>query len=476
MKILLDGIIELLSSLFGGLEELFDKDHNTDATFEQASKLISKRNTGFIIDGKRALDMTTSTKNMAVIAGSGKGKSQVHVLPLLLRNKIEYSAIVNDNSGELSRSVPHLLSIGVMALMMSLNRKGKVYINPVDGCKGNIAEVRKISKSLMGFASKEQDFFSLSGEDCLTLFIEHVVESEDKIHANLANVYHLILAYQGEPKTVERYMADKANEKIWQKFLALSGNSEKTLKSITATALSALSWLGDNPVLADLTSVTNISWEKFRKSPHILFIQSSVSDAEFYAPAVSLILQSFYRFAFSHLPKKTDLPILNILDEFSTLIPGLTNYSQIISNSRKFNIPQCIVLQDESQLSVYKELKSNILQNCHTICYHGASDTKAFELEKLLGTYRYTDRETEQKLKRPLMTASEIREMDGEVLVITNGKKPVKVKATPAYKQRRLVRNLNKELPEDDQQIADYSVQYIDLKPYRNTTPEDTNL
>lgn len=474
MKILLDGLLELLSSLFTGLGEVFEKDHNTDAEFGDASELISRRNTGFIIDGKRSLDMTTSTKNMAVIAGSGKGKSQVHVFPLLLRQKIEYSAIVNDNSGELSKSIPHLLSIGAMALMMNLNRKGKVYINLLDGCKGNIAEVRKISKSLMGFASSKKDFFSLSGEDCLTLFIEHVVESEDKVHANLANVYHLILAYQGEPKTVERYMADKASESTWKKFLALSGNSEKTLKSITATALSALSWLGDNPVLADLTSVTNISWEDFRKNPYILFIQSSVSDAEFYAPAVSLILQSFYRFAFSRLPEKTDLPILNVLDEFSTLIPGLSNYSQIISNSRKFLTPQLIALQDESQLSPYKELKENILQNCHTICCHGASDKKAFELEKLLGTYTYTDKETKQKVKRPLMTASEIREMDGEALVITNGKKPVKVKTTPAYKQRRLVKNLNKEVLEDDEQVADYRIQYIDLSPYRETT-ENTN-
>ncbi|WP_299213550.1 type IV secretory system conjugative DNA transfer family protein [uncultured Dokdonia sp.] len=477
MKILIEGLIELLSSLFTGLEGLFDKDHSTDTEFGDASKLISKRNNGFIIDGKNSLDMTTSSKNCAVIAGSGKGKSQVHVLPLLLRQKIEYSAIVNDNSGELSQSIPHLLSIGVTALEMNLTRKRDVYINLLDGCKGNIAEVRKVTKSLMGFASKEQDFFSLSAEDCLSLFIEHVVESESIVHANLGNVYRLILAYQGEPKVIERYMAEKASERTWQKFLALSGNSEKTLKSITATALSVLSWLGDNPVLADLTSVTNISFIDFRKAPHVLFIQSPVSDADFYSPMISLILQSFYRFAFSSLPDpKTDLPIMNVLDEFSSLIPGLSNYSQIISNSRKFLIPQLIALQDESQLSSYKELKDNILQNCYVKCYHGASEKKAFELEKLLGNYTYTDKETKQKVKRSLMTASEIREMDGEILVIANGKKPLKVKAIPAYKQRRLIKNLNKELRENnEEQIADYSIQYIDLEPYRKISKENSN-
>lgn len=472
MKIIIDAFIELLSGLFSGLETLFEEDHNTDTSFGNARVHIKKNNSGFILDGKRALDMQTSTKNMAVIAGSGKGKSQVHLFSLLLREKFEFSAIVNDNSGELSKSAPHLKSIGVDGLILNLLKKSGTYLNPLDGCKSNIREVRKISKSLMGYVSKGHDFFSVSGEDCLSLFMEHVVESESSIYANLGNVYHLILAYQGEPETIERYMADRANERTWKKFLALSKNSERTLKSITATAISALSWLGDNPVLCDIFSVTNIHWEAFRASPHCLFIQSPVGDAEFFAPAVSLVLQSFYRFAFSAQPDPDkDLPILNLLDEFSSLTPGLSNYSEIISNSRKFLIPQLICLQDESQLSGYKELKDNILQNCHTKCYHGASDKKAFELEKLLGTYRYTDKASKNKLSRPLMTASEIREMDEELLVITNGQKPLRLKATPAYKQSRLMRNLQKVSREDPQElIADYSIQYIDLEPYRKET------
>jgi len=468
MKIVIDAFVDLLSNLFSGLEGFFEKDHNTDASFGDTYKLISTRNTGFIVDGKRALDMTTSTKNMAIIAGSGKGKTQVHLFPLLLGQKLAYSAIVNDNSGELSQTVPHLQSIRVTALVMNLTQKSGVYLNPLDGCKGNSAEVRKISKSLMGFVAKEQDFFSVSGEDCLSLFIEQVVESEPNIYANLGNVYHLLLTYQGEPQTVERYMADRASQKTWQKFLALAGNSERTLKSITATALSALSWLGDNPTLADLTSVTNVSFEKFRKSPHILFLQSPVSDAAFFAPMISLVLQAFYRYALASLPNpEKDLPILNLLDEFSSLIQGLPNYSQIISNSRKFLIPQLIVLQDESLLSPYKELKDNILQNCFVKCYHGASEKKAFELEKLLGSYTYTDKNTKQKVKRPLMTASEIREMDGELLVIPNGQKPLKVKAKPAYMQSRLKRRLATPIPEGQEQQVDYSIQYIDLTPYR---------
>jgi len=474
IKTIVDIAIEGLSRLFGAIEGLFENHTDTDACFGRASDMISKRNKGWCIDGKRFLDMDTSRRNFCVVAGSGKGKSQVHVFPTILNS--ESSMVVNDNSSELSSSIPYLKSTGTETLVFNLTKKTGVYLNPLDGCKGDIGAIRKVAKSIMGHASKGSDFFSLSGEDCLSLFIQHVTESEPKIHANLGNVYRLILEYQGSPDVIERYMADRASEAVWTKFKALAGNSERTLKSITATALSALSWLGDNPVLADLTSVSNISFEDFRKSRHVLFIQSPVSDPEFYAPMISLVLGSFYRFAFSTLPSSDDLDIMMVLDEFSSLIKGLPDYSQIISNSRKFRIPQGIILQDESLLSPYKELKDNILQNCFVKCYHGGQDKKAFELEKILGTRTHMDRDTKQKKQVPLMGAGAIREMDGEVLVLPNGKKPLKVSVTPAYKQSGLRKKLEMTSEEiSGETVADYSIQYIDLEPYRDIKPKNND-
>jgi type IV secretory pathway TraG/TraD family ATPase VirD4 len=472
MKLLINTIAELFSAILGfffeGIESLFDGKNNTDASFGNPSDYISSSNTGFVIDGKRSLDMDTSRRNLCVVAGSGMGKTQIHVFPTLLKMASSCSAVVNDNSGELATTISYLESKGVNTHVFNLTKKTGVYINPLDGCKGDPSSVRKLAKSLMANASKEADFFSLSGEDCLALFIEHVVESESIIHANLGNVYRLILEYQGSPETIERYMAETANEKTWTKFKALAGNSQKTLKSITATALSALSWLGENPILTDLTSVSNIKYKDFRSAPNCLFIQSPPSDAVFYAPMVSLILNSFYRFAFAELPSKNDLDIFMILDEFSTLISGLPDYSNIISNSRKFRIPQCLILQSESLLSPYKELKENILDNCYTSVFYGGQDKKAFELEKLLGTYTVEDKETKQKKQVPLMSAHQIREMDGEVLVMTSGKKSIKLKVTPAYKQRKFRRRLAMELPEQSQEsVVDYSIQYINLEPYR---------
>ncbi len=464
IKNIVDIFSESLSGGLDGILSLFDKDHSVNAEFGNPNKLISRRNKGWSVDGKRFLDLETSRRNFCVVAGSGKGKTQVHIFPTILNS--ESSMVVNDNSGELATTIPYLQNIGITPLVMNLTKKSGVYLNPLDNCKGDVSAMRKIAKTLMGNASKNNDFFSLSGEDCLTLFIQYVLESEPRIHANLGNVYKLILTYQGTPKVIEKLLAEKASDDVWTKFKALAGNSEKTLKSITATAISALSWLGDNPTLADITSITNISFEDFRATPHVLFIQSPVSDAKFYAPMVALVFQSFYRFAFSKLPSKEDLDIMMVLDEFSSLINGLPDYSNTISNSRKFKIPQCIILQDESLLSPYKELKDNILQNCFVKVYYGGQDKKAFELEKLLGNYTYTDKDNGQKKQRPLLYASEIRELDNEIIVLPNGQKPLKLRVTPAYKQRKLRKRLAMEVDNEMQDIADYTIQYIDLTPY----------
>lgn len=162
-----------------------------------------------------------------------------------------------------------------------------------------------------------------------------------------------------------------------------------------------------------------------------------------------------------------------ILDEFSSLIDGLPDYSNTISNSRKFKIPQLLILQDESLLSPYKELKDNILQNCFVKVYYGGQDKKAFELEKLLGTYTYTDKESKQKKQRPLLHASEIRELDNEIIVLPNGKKPLKVKVTPAYKQSKLRKRLAMKADTQMDEIANYSIQYIDLSQYKNQEQQD---
>ena len=177
-----------------------------------------------------------------------------------------------------------------------------------------------------------------------------------------------------------------------------------------------------------------------------------------------MFFQEFYRYSFSYLPSDRELDIFCILDEFDVLT-AINDYSTIISNARKFKIPQLLILQSEALLGKYGDKAKNILNNCNTKIYFGGLTHEVYDLERILGNYEYKDKETGSMRQRPLMTASEIREMN-DILVLISGEKPLKVPITPAFKQPELVRKLNLRSQRQPQPV-NYSVRYIDLSSYR---------
>ena len=457
------------SSLFGKqfVENFWGKDHSLKAEFGKPSSLMSPYEQGFCIDGKKTfLSVAKSRENLIIVAPSGKGKSQVVAIPTLLNSKGRYSIIVNDPSGELSQTIPYLDSVGYQTHILDFGKKTGVYFNPLDGCRGNLTQMRKIAKTLVSATNEKEDFFTLSAEDCIVLFIQYLTESESYEFQNLANVYRLILEYQASPHSIENLVATKGSEEVFRKFRALAGSSENTRKSIVASALTAISFIGEDPILCDITSRTTLNFFEFRNNPNALFINIPVGDAKFYSPMVSLFFQEFYRYSFSYLPSSHEMDIFMVMDEFSLL--NIQGYSEIISNARKFKIPQLLILQSEALLLVkYGEnVAKNILNNCNVKIYFGGLGEETYNLERVLGSYEYKDKETGGIRQRPLMTAGEIREMQNEILVLPSGEKPLKIPITPAYMQRDLVAKLNTR-PKRKLHPVQYSVSYLDLSNYR---------
>lgn len=448
------------------VETIWGKDHSLKASFGKANKILSPYEEGFCIDGKNFISIPKSRENLLVVAPSGRGKSQVVAIPTLLNAKGKYSIIVNDPSRELSATIPYLQSVGYRCSILDFGRKTGVYFNPIDGCRGNLTQMRKVAKTLVSATSHEkEDFFTLSAEDCLTLFIQYVTESENYEFQNLANVYRLLLEYQANPHLIENLIATKGSEELFRKFRALAGTSENTRKSIIASALASLSFIGEDPMLCDITSRTTIQFEDFRRRPHALFVQIPVGDTKFYAPVVSMFFQEFYRYSFSYLPSDRELDIFCILDEFDVLT-AINDYSTIISNARKFKIPQLLILQSEALLAKYGDKSKNILNNCNTKIYFGGLTNEVYDLERILGNYEYKDKDTGSMRQRPLLTASEIRELRDEILVLISGEKPLKVPIMPAYKQPELLRKLNLR-SQNPQPVENFTVSYIDLTPFR---------
>lgn len=433
--------------------------------FGDPSKLISAKEKGFCIDGTRFISVKRSRENYLVVAPSGRGKSQVSVFPFLLNNNGEHSLIVNDPSGELSITIPYLESRGYECQILDFGKKTGVYFNPLLGCMGNLTQMRKIAKTLLLATQKESDFFTLSATDTIVMFIQYLTESEPTIYQNLANVYRLLLEYQGTPSVVESLLAQRGSQDVFRKLKSLSGSSENTRKSIVASALAALSFIGDDPLLCDITSDNTIDFNQFRTHSTALFVHVPIGDVSYYAPMVSIFFQEFYRHAFRELPKQNDKDVFMILDEFDTLT-AISDYSEIISNSRKYKIPQQIILQSESLLSKYGEKAKNILGNCGVKCYYGGLGEEAFHLENLMGKSEQKDKKTGALNIKPLMCATQIREMSNEVLVIPAGEKPLKIPTIAAYKQKNLTSKLQLTQRENPNPI-NFCVSYIDLSNYQ---------
>ena len=450
-------------------ENLWGKDHSLKASFGKANKILSPYEEGFCIDGKNYfMSIPKSRENLLVVGGSGRGKSQIIAIPTLLNAKGKYSIIINDPSRELSvATIPYLQSVGYKCSILDFGKKTGSYFNVLDGCRGNLIQMRKVAKTLVSATSHEkEDFFTLSAEDCITLFIQYVTESEPYEFQNLANIYYLLVEYLAGPNAIEQMIATRGSDDVFRKFRALAGMSENTKKSVIASALAALSYVGCDPILSEITSRTTIQFEEFRRQPHALFLQIPVGDTKFYASILSLFYQEFYRYCFSYLPSAEEKDIFMIMDEFSLL--NIQGYSEIISNARKFKIPQLLIIQSEALLyAKYGEnVAKNILNNCNTKVYFGGLTSEVYDLERILGNYEYKDKDTGSMRQRPLLTASEIRELRDEILVLISGEKPLKVPITPAYKQPELLRKLNLR-SQNPQPVENFTVRYIDLTPFR---------
>src|SRR5260221_10067128 len=100
-------LIEILEGIFKFAFEFFEvvisgipkKSKGYNAEFATAGILLSRREYGFCLTGKRNLSVKDSFQNALVIGGTGTGKSSVVLIPSLFTMKGSF--IVHDPSGEL---------------------------------------------------------------------------------------------------------------------------------------------------------------------------------------------------------------------------------------------------------------------------------------------------------------------------------------------------------------------------------------
>ncbi len=474
--LLMERTAELLDST---LDAIVGKDHALKADFERPSKLISARHKGFSVTGKKHLSLEQSRNNMIIVSPSGGGKTTTVIYPSIFNignDKNGGSMLINDPSGELFKTRAFLISRGYRVLEINFGDKGNsLYYNPLQRIKTN-ADVSKVASMLVRATHKQTDFWSLKATELIGLCIHHLRATEPKVYQNLANVYHILETLAGEPEVIDRYFAATTPQQLWRKFLSQMGASENTRAGIIATAQSSLSFLGEDEVLCDLTSVDNFDFDMLRREKVAVFLHCPLGDMAYYSTILSIFWEQYFSHVFSRLPEKGDKDVFVILEELSSL--HLPNLANIISNARKFRCPIMGVLQSENQLFHNYGVHNGktILNNASVKVYFTGLSDESKGVSDTLGIYEYEDASGVVK-KRVLMSPDEVRTMRPDhVIIVPSGMRPILTKTIPFYRQRRLKRFMGLTMPNGQEDIgAGYTVQYIDFERYRTDTPNDGN-
>lgn len=461
---------------------LITKSDKLEAGFGKPSKLIRKQYKGFVVDGKKSLSLSQSENNMMIVSPSGGGKSTTIIFPTLIKLS-DQSAIVNDNSGELSQVAEYKRSQGFIVKYLDFGNPHKsVYYNPLIRIKSS-SDVSKISKMLVNTSNSKSDFWTLKSEELITLIISFLVFHSSKIHRNLANVHLMLEHLQSEPETIANLFQMHGSDKLNLKLAGILKNSENTRASIISSALASLGFIGNDEDLQDLTSMDTLDFEQFRREKTILFLRCPLGDSEYYKTILSIFFEQFFSTAFNKaLPTKSDLHISLIIDELGSLY--LPNLASIISNSRKFKLPILSAIQSENQIfENYGNFNAKtVLNNCGVKIYFTGLTSESKDLESVLGQYEY-ENEKGQTRTRSLMTADEIRTMPkNKILVIPSGMRPLFIHTTPYYKQPKMLKALNLEKEKGVEGSLEEPIRFkailINLSAYRKTEelPEESDV
>jgi len=131
---------------------------------------------------------------------------------------------------------------------------------------------------------------------------------------------------------------------------------------------------------------------------------------------------------------KDGLPIYMLIDEASTL--QLSSLSQVVSNSRKYNIKNLLCFQNPSQvITAYgKEAAQNIFANSAQMYYGHQDLATAKELSELFGKRSVIGKDGKKSMEY-LMDAQEIVRMPKHEGLLVCRNRPYRLKLKPWFQQ-----------------------------------------
>lgn len=458
MKTIIDTLLEPLTMLFDGIENLLDKDHSYNGSLGDADKILKRKHpkgNGLKI-GNRFVSLAQMMKGgMLLLGKTGVGKStKIYLQNLLSLTELTPMSIVClDLAKELRNATGGYIEqvLDEQSIINFSNADtSTVTWNPLEDLEDE--DVHRFSVDLVAShtpdgGSKDPIWDNLSASVisyCILLLkrIQYITASKE--YLNLYNVRYLIVILQGEPTKINALISIFADDLLYSNFKAFLANDDKFLNSVLSNVLSVLVLWQDENVIRT-TSSTSLVMESFRYEKKILWIQSSITAQKRLKGLNSLFLKAWFDFIMkSGVPSEAELPIAFYADEMSAVATTDKGFIPFISSQiRKFKSFGIFGFQSYSQcINLYgKEGATTLRTNTGTVLYLGKQDLDtATHISKSLGRYSY---EKEGKtLSREVMTPEEVmyqHTQEGGFL-ITSEERPICLKRIKAFYQDKLLR------------------------------------
>ena len=412
------------------------------------------------------------------------GKTVGYILPNILDKATEKcSLIVTDPSGEIfSQSSAYMKSRGFNILTLNpdqIERSSR--FNPFDGLGSNdVIEIEKICSSIiLSKYGTDKDPIWNEGAISILEVLAKCLAFGSPGHLNLPNINYLMNLFGENGETLDDWVAENSinpqdldDKSILNAWMGLTQNNKNMLTSYATIAKTALKQL-NNRQMQQLLADNDLDFKQFRKQKTILYLIIPAHQQDYYQFIIDLVYTRFFNQMMASLPKKNDLNIFCLLDEFgNSYIHG---FSALVNNIRKYRVSISIVLQSLSQLEAKYGRYADAIKGgiSNYLVFSGADYATAKEMSDIIGKRviiarnHITDIE-ERYQEMNLLSPESIRTLNNnQCLFLSKNRHPQIINVTPFYAHSRFSRATKKGACEIERKQYSDKVNFVNIN-----TPE----
>ncbi len=476
-----NGFELLVNNLEDLLAYLDPNKHRLKGAFIPESKILSRKNKGFNLNGK-SISPKLSMQGVLVNGETGSYKTAGVVLRSVLT--VNGSQIIHDpskelflkTSGALAEKDYHILQLDFSSPETSLRFNPMLRANT----KSQITQLATNLVTIGSDDSQADSFWNTKAIEVLYVLIS-ILKTQEKQYQTLSNVAYLLDLMQAEASKdlVDKLFAKQASEELFVKYASITSQSTNTFSSVISTAQSAVQIFALDENIAEITSSDTIGdFDSIRNELTALYLHSSTAKMRYYSKVTSIFLSQYFENFFEKLPTKDMQDVFFHLDE--TPILSISSLDIICSNIRKYRgAIMCVCQNAQAQLfAKYGKRADAIISNLRTKVYLSADLNTATALERTLGRYEFEDKQDNDKLKsRSVLTADEIMSLPTyRALILVSGMRTIFARVKPYFLVRKL-RELSELPPHQNSQIvATSEIALLPLQEmFPNTTGDETD-